>query len=93
MSDAEETDEPKRSPMRFRRSNGPRLEAGSARRQGEITTLAFGLLGRDKAIEFLNGDNAELGARPLDVAISNAEGAAAVEALLRRVALTEAGKS
>lgn len=86
MSDPAETVSPKRGAMRFRRSNAPRLQPDSARRQGEITQLAFQLLGRDRAIEFLNGDNAELGARPLDLATASATGSATVEAALGRLA-------
>lgn len=86
MSEPGETDAPKRGAMRFRRSNAPRLEPDSARRQGEITRLAFELLGRDEAIGFLNSDNAELGARPLDLATTSAAGCATVEAALGRLA-------
>jgi len=74
--------------MRFRRSNTPRLEPDKARRQGEITRLAFHLLGRDRAIDFLNSDNAELGARPLDLAMKSAAGSAKVEAALGRLTLS-----
>ena len=73
---------PKRGPTRFRRSGVPPLAPDRARRQGDITRLAFHLLGREGAIEFLNSDNAELGARPLDLAA----GCASVEAALGRLA-------
>lgn len=76
--------------MRFRRSRAPRLEPEKARRQGEITQLALLLLGRDRAIEFLNSDNTELGARPLDLATESAAGSACVEAALGRIALRPA---
>lgn len=82
MSGPDEADTPKRAPMRFRRSNAPRLEAESARRQGDIARLAFHRLGREEAMQFLNSDNAELGARPLDLATSSADGFASVEAAL-----------
>jgi hypothetical protein len=75
--------------MRFRKSNGERLTPASARRQGDITTLAFVLLGRDPAIAFLNGDNEALGARPLDLAIASDTGCAEVEAELRRMTCRE----
>lgn len=75
--------------MRFRRSTAERLAPASARRQGDITTLAFVLLGRDPAIAFLNGDNAALGARPLDLAIASDAGCAEVEAELRRMTCRE----
>jgi hypothetical protein len=72
--------------MRFRgRPKGPRLDPDQARRQGEITRLALLLLGQQKAIEFLNGDNAELGGRPLDLAIASIEGRDGVEAVLGRL--------
>jgi hypothetical protein len=73
--------------MRFRRSRAPRLAPEKARRQGEITRLALLLLGRDRAIEFLNSDNTELGARPLDLATESAAGSASVEAALSRIVL------
>lgn len=71
--------------MKFRRSNADRLSPDSARRQGNITTLALTLLGRETAIEFLNNENTELGARPLDLAIASEEGCALVEAELGRM--------
>lgn len=85
---ATEQSAPARSMMRFRRSKTPGLNAEQARRQGEITQLAFLLLGREKAIEFLNSENAELGARPLDLAIASAPGRDSVEAALGRAAFT-----
>lgn len=94
MSGPVETSEPKGAMMRFRRSAVPKLQPDKARRQGDITRLAFVLLGRDRAIAFLNSDNAELGARPLDLATESAAGCAIVEAALGRVDLlpaTEAG--
>jgi hypothetical protein len=87
LSGPDEADAPKRGPMRFRRSNAPRLEAESARRQGEIARIAFTHLGREDAMEFLNSDNAELGARPLDLATASAGGFATVEEALSRLAL------
>lgn len=71
--------------MRFRKSNAERLAPDIARRQGDITRLAFTLLGREAAIEFLNSENAELGARPLDLAIASESGWAHVEAKLGRM--------
>lgn len=85
MSEPVETGAPKRGGMRFRRSNAPRLDPDGARRQGEITRLAFLLLGRDRAIDFLNSENADLGARPLDLAIASADGRDSVEAALGRL--------
>lgn len=73
-----------RGPGRFRRADAPRLQPDCARRQGDITRMAFQLLGRDGAIRFLNDDNAELGTRPLDMATASAAGFAQVEAMLIR---------
>lgn len=85
MSEPAETTTPKRGPVRFRRADAPRLQPDDARRQGDITRLAFQQLGREGAISFLNSDNAELGTRPLDLATSSATGFASVEAALGRL--------
>src|SRR3546814_1469438 len=58
----------------FRRSTEARLLPDQVGRQGQITHLAFRLLGREKAIAFLNAHHASLGARPLDLATANAAG-------------------
>ena len=71
--------------MSFRKSNTPRLSPECARRQGNISRLAFVLLGRESAITFLNDENAELGARPIDLAIASEAGCASVEQQLRRM--------
>ncbi|MES2492512.1 MAG: antitoxin Xre/MbcA/ParS toxin-binding domain-containing protein [Pseudomonadota bacterium] len=86
MTEPVVSDEPKRSAMRFRRTRTAKFDVDGAKRQGEITKRAFLLLGRDRAIDFLNSENAELGARPLDLAIANADGRDAVEAVLGRLA-------
>ncbi len=83
---AEEASPARRGMMRFRKTNAQRLPPADARRQGEITQLAFLLLGRDAAIEFLNTAHAGLGARPLDLAIASDEGRNSVEAELGRLA-------
>lgn len=75
--------------MRFRGSRGPRLEPGQARRQGEITRLAFQILGREAAIAFLNTTNAELRGRPLDLATASDEGRNRVEAAIGRLAYAD----
>jgi uncharacterized protein (DUF2384 family) len=81
----------KRGPMRFRRSSdSPRLSPDSVKRQGEITTLAFRLLGRDRAIAFLNTEHAELGGRPLDLATASPTGSAGVQAELERLGALQA---
>lgn len=72
--------------MRFRRSNAQRLAPDQAKRQGDITQLAFLLLGRDAAIAFLNTEHAALGGRPLDIAMASDEGRNAVEAELGTMA-------
>jgi uncharacterized protein (DUF2384 family) len=56
-----------------------------AARQGEITRLAFLLLGRERAIAFLNTDHEALGGRPLDLATASEAGRASVEAELGRM--------
>lgn len=72
--------------MNFRSSqkSRPRLAADAASRQGEIARLAFQLLGREAAMAFLNNDNAQLGARPLDLATADADGFARTSAELTR---------
>ena len=90
-SPAEEASPARKSMMRFRKANAHRLPPADARRQGEITQLAFLLLGRDAAIEFLNTAHAGLGARPLDLAIASDEGRNSVEAELGRLAYVSPG--
>ena len=75
--------------MKFRRSNAERLSPACARRQGDITRLAFLLLGREPAIAFLNSENPALGARPLDLAIASEEGCAQVEAALGQMTVRQ----
>lgn len=58
-----------------------------AARQGDITQLAFRLLGKDAAIAFLNTDRPELGGQPLAVATADAAGAARVQAILQELAV------
>ena len=89
MSAAEEASPAKRGMMRFRKANAQRLPPADARRQGEITQLAFLLLGRDAAIAFLNTAHAGLGGRPLDLAIASDEGRNSVEAELGRLAYAD----
>jgi len=85
MSEEAAATAPRRGSVRFRRADTPRLGADDARRQGEITRLAFQRLGREGAITFLNSDNAELGTRPLDLATASASGFASVAAALGRL--------
>lgn len=73
----------RRSNSFFRRSRAP-FALEDARRQGDISQLAFLLLGgRDAAIAFLNAENDELGGRPLAVATASAEGYEQVAAAIR----------
>lgn len=82
----EETSPARRGMMRFRKTNAQRLPPADAKRQGEITQLAFLLLGREEAIAFLNTAHAGLGGRPLDLAIASDEGRNSVEAEIGRMA-------
>jgi hypothetical protein len=84
---------PRKNTMRFRRSGLPKLDRDHAQRQGDITRMAIDLLGPVAAIQFLNQDNAELGARPLDIAIASGEGRALVEAELQRLAALTAPRT
>lgn len=60
------------------------LSKECAARQGEITTLAFRLLGgRDQAIAFLNEPDEQLGGRPLDIAMANKAGYERVAEMLK----------
>ena len=70
-----------------RRPKTAPIPPDQAARQGEITRLAFLLLGRERAIEFLNGDNSRLGGRPIELAIGSEEGCAGVESELARLNL------
>jgi hypothetical protein len=75
----------------FRKAQAPRLAPAQARRQGEITRLAFLLLGRDAAIAFLNTANAELDGRPLDLATASDDGRNRVEAAIGRLVYASPG--
>lgn len=71
--------------MRFRKANAPRLSSESARRQGDVTRLAMLVLGREAAIDFMNGDNPSLGGRPIDLAVASEDGRRQIEAELARI--------
>lgn len=63
-----------RSNSFFRKKRTP-LARDDARRQGDISQLAFLTMGgRDPAIAFLNAENPELGGRPLAVATASDSG-------------------
>lgn len=92
LSEPEQTPPvPQRGAMRFRKANIERLSPDNARRQGEITQLAFLLLGRETAIAFLNTEHAELGGRPLDLATASDTGRNSVEAEIGRLAYANSG--
>ena len=72
-----------RSNSFFRQKRTP-LAHEDARRQGDISQLAFLTMGgRDPAIAFLNTENAELGGRPLALATASAEGYEQVATAIR----------
>ena len=68
-----------------RRSRGNPIPPDQAIRQGNVTRLAFEMLGREQAIAFLNGHNAAIGGRPIAIATESVAGALAVEAELCRM--------
>jgi hypothetical protein len=74
------------------RYNAPKLSQDRAVRQGQVTHLAFSLLGgRDSAVAFLNTFSPSLGGRPLDVAMANPEGLANVMSAIRLLAMPTQG--
>ncbi|MBX7492823.1 hypothetical protein K3163_06350 [Qipengyuania sp. 1NDW9] len=56
-------------------------------RQRETSRLAMLVLGRDAAIEFMNGENSALGGRPIDIARASEEGRARIETQLLELTL------
>ena len=67
----------------FRPKRTP-LPRDDARRQGDISSLAYLTMGgRDAAEAFLNAENPTLGGRPLALATASAEGYARVAAAIR----------
>ena len=88
---AEEASPVRRRVMRFRKAHTQRLPPADAKRQGEITQIAFLLLGREAAIAFLNTAHAGLGGRPLDLAIASDAGRNSVEAEIGRLAYAAPG--
>ncbi|MGQ3101899.1 MAG: antitoxin Xre/MbcA/ParS toxin-binding domain-containing protein [Sphingopyxis solisilvae] len=70
----------------FRKNRTP-LARDDAKRQGDISQLAFLTMGgRDPAVEFLNSENSALGGRPLALATASAEGFEQVAAAIRALA-------
>lgn len=75
-----------RSGRFFQKSRTPLAPAG-ARRQGDISQLAFLTMGgRDPAIAFLNSENTELGGRPIAIATESPEGYERVATAIRSLA-------
>ena len=72
--------------MRWRKRQGSPLAPDHAKRQGDITRLAFLMLGRETAITFLNTAHAGLGGRPLDLATASDQGRNSVEREIGRLA-------
>lgn len=80
----EQTPEPTTTARPTRRVFRParvasRLSGDEAEREGRIVRIAFARLGTEAARVFLNTPHEGLGGRPLDLATSSADGAAAVE--------------
>lgn len=69
-----------------RRKTGTPVPRDQALRQGEISSLAFDLLGREDALAFLNTDHAALGGQPLKLATASEEGRAKVQAEIAQLA-------
>jgi hypothetical protein len=80
--EAESTEQkPRRAffrPQRVRTTLSPE----ALNRQSEATRLAMDALGAADGIAFLNGHDEALGGRPIDLAMADAEGLAAVGAAL-----------
>jgi len=68
-----------------RRANSVRIPHDEAVRQGDITRLAFQVLGKDEAITFLNTESPRLRGRPLALATESMAGQASVVAELERM--------
>jgi uncharacterized protein (DUF2384 family) len=75
-----------------RRSRNNPIPPDQAIRQGNVTRLAFEMLGREQAIAFLNEHNAVIGGRPIAIATASAAGALAVEAELGRIHERQTGQ-
>ncbi|MET0363020.1 MAG: hypothetical protein ABW169_00060 [Sphingobium sp.] len=80
--DPSERSESKRNRWSNGKSKATPLSPDQAKRQGQVSQKAFLTLGQARAIAFLNGHDAELCGRPLDLAIQSQEGLGAVERLL-----------
>ena len=76
-----------------RRSRSSPIPIDQVVRQGDITNLAFRILGRDEAIAFLNSESRGLGGRPLALATDSDAGLLKVEAVLDRLRDGRSGPS
>ncbi|UNK78440.1 hypothetical protein MNQ96_12780 [Sphingopyxis granuli] len=80
---AEKTAASSRPVRHFRKYRSP-LSPDHAKRQGDISQLAYLVMGgRDPAVAFLNGENAVLDGRPLAIATASPEGYARVAEIIR----------
>ncbi|AMG74883.1 MULTISPECIES: hypothetical protein [Sphingopyxis] len=80
---AERTVASSRPVRHFHKYRSP-LSLDHARRQGDISQLAYLVMGgRDPAIAFLNGENVVLGGRPLAIATASPEGYVQVAEIIR----------
>lgn len=68
-----------------RRHKWSPIPRDQAVRQGNITRLAFVLLGREAAIAFLNTELPDLGGRPLAIATASPAGEATVRTMLQEL--------
>jgi hypothetical protein len=69
------------------------LSQGERERQGQAVRTAHAALGTTEAVRaFLNSPHAELGGRPIDLALASDEGLAAVEAAIAEQAKSSSRK-
>lgn len=85
MTDEAQAPEARARTRPFRRPyNAVRLAPDAAVRQGRAATLAWEKFRDSAAVAaFLNTHDAELGARPIDLAVASASGLEAVERMLK----------
>ncbi len=81
------SDDPTRTQSTYWNKRRPRvpLPHDQAARQGDITRIAFQILGREGAIAFLNTENLLLGGRPIALATESRAGQLHVQAELGRM--------
>lgn len=84
MSEPPDSDKPQRLVFQTS-SRRESLSRDKAKRQGDITSLAFlHLGGREGAMDFLNNVDAELDGRPLDIAIASEKGCQMVRQVIMK---------